>query len=160
MALEPKPPASPDAAKAAKVRAEPSVPGAEQQAGGAAKQHKNIVLDVIRQIYPAAFDDLTTDAHERVEIIAKDFRFNNGGEKKNDVDGRIVHFVNITGFSGNTYLKPHIQRNIAFTMKMASPPSRAYRLTDKKPVSFKYANGAVSMILTELGEYEAVVLER
>jgi hypothetical protein len=124
------------------------------------EQHKNIVLDVIRQVYPQAFEDLVTDAHERVEIIAKDFRFNDGTEKKKKLDGRIVHFVNITGFSGNTYFKPHVQRNITFTMKMPFRPSKAYTLTNKRPVEFNYVNGSVSATLRDLGEYEAVVFER
>jgi hypothetical protein len=124
------------------------------------EQHKNIVLDVIRRVYPAAFEDLITEAHDRVEIIAKDFRFNEGADRNKEIDGRILHFVNITGFSGNTYFKPHGQRNIGFTMKMPFRPSKAYTLTNKRPVEFNYVNGSVSATLRDLGEYEAVVFER
>jgi len=124
------------------------------------EQYKNILLDVIAGIYPEAFQFLKTDAHERVEFIVKDFRYNEVGVKKKDAEGRIVHLVNITGFSGNTYFKPLDVRNIHFTIKMASKPSRMYTLTDKKPVSFQYKDGAVSATVKELGEYEAVVMEK
>ena len=124
------------------------------------EEHKNIVLDVINHIYPEAFQFLKTDAHERVEMIVKDFRFNEGNLKKKEVDGRIVHLVNITGFSGNTYFKPLEVSNIHFTVKIPSRPSRMYTLTNKKEIPFQYTNGAVSATIKELGEYEAVVMEK
>jgi hypothetical protein len=124
------------------------------------ENHKNILLDVIAKIYPEAFEFLKTDAHERIEFVVKDFRFNDGGAKTQGADGRIVHLVNITGFSGNTYFKPLPARNIHFTIKTSSKPSKVYTLSDKKPVLFEYKNGAITVTVKELGEYEAVVMEK
>jgi hypothetical protein len=123
------------------------------------EQHKNILLDIIARIQPDLFQFMATDAHERIEIIVKDFRFNTGNKREESVDGRIVHFVNITGFSGNTYFSPLLVRDIHFKMKMPARPSRIYTLSDKKDLSFQYKNGEVELVLKELGEYEAVVIE-
>jgi len=123
------------------------------------EQHKNILLDIIASIFPGVFEMLKTDAHERVEIIVKDFRFNSDVKKQND-DGRIMHLVNITGFSGNTYFKPLVVENIAVEMKMPYKPDKVYLLGNKKPLSFSYKNGEISFSVPELKEYEAVVMER
>jgi hypothetical protein len=123
------------------------------------EQYKNILLDVIARLRPRLFDFVKTDAHERVEVIVKDFRFNTGGKKNANPDGRIVHFVNITGFSGNTYFKPLPVRDIHLTMKMSKKPFKVYTLVGKKPLPFQYKNGAVEITLNELGKYEAIVFE-
>lgn len=123
------------------------------------EQHKNILLDVIARVKPDLFQVVNTDAHERVEIVVRDFRYNTVEQKKVGVDGRIVHFINITGFSGNTYFKPLAVRDIRFSMRVDKKPLKVYTLTDKQALPFKYEDGKVSFILGELGEYEAVVLE-
>lgn len=123
------------------------------------EQHKNILLDIIASVYPGVFEMVKTDAHERVEIIVKDFRFNSDVKKPND-DGRIMHLVNITGFSGNTYFKPLVVENIAVKMKMPYKPDKVYLLGNKKALPFSYKNGEISFSVPELEEYEAVVMER
>lgn len=124
------------------------------------EQHKHIVLDLIEQLFPQAFGYLQTDAHERVEIIVKNFRFNEGGAKRDSADGAIIHFVNITGFSGNTYFNPLSVQDIHLSMKMEKPPSKVYLLSSKEPAAFRFDNGMVTVTLKTLGEYEAIVLER
>lgn len=123
------------------------------------QQHKNIFLDIITKLQPDLFKALQTDAHDRVEIVVKDFRFNKGDKKKTQVDGRIVHFVNITGFSGNTYFESLPVKNIHVSLKVATKPKKVYVLRDKKTLTFQYNNGSLSFVLPELGEYEAVVIE-
>jgi hypothetical protein len=122
------------------------------------KEHRNILLDIIAHLNPEVFEQIKTDAHDRVEIVVKDFRFNTGGKKKSGVDGRIVHFVNITGFSGNTYFKPLTVRNIHVSMKMPAQPSKVYTLKSKKTLPFEYKDGEVHFALEQLDEYEAVVM--
>jgi hypothetical protein len=123
------------------------------------EQHKNILLDIIAHLRPALFELVKTDAHERVEVVVKDFRFNTGEKNLEVIDGRIVHFVNITGFSGNTYFEPLTVRNIHANIKMPARPAKVYTLKDKRDLPFEYRGGAVHFMLDKLGEYEAVVME-
>ncbi len=124
------------------------------------EQHKNILLDVIAGIYPEAFEYLKTDAHERVEMIVKEFRYNEKNKKTPGADGTILHLVNITGFSGNTYFKPLAVRNIQISLKMSAQPSRVYTLTDKRPLPFYYRNGSLNLTLPELSDYQCIVFEK
>jgi hypothetical protein len=112
------------------------------------EQYKNIFLDLITEIYPAAFNQLKTNAHERVEIIAKNI--NSGGA--------ILHFINITGFSGNTYFGPLPVLGINFKLQTGWKPSRAFLLSSKKPLAVSYDNGVVSATLPSLAEFESVIL--
>jgi hypothetical protein len=115
------------------------------------EQYKNIVLDLIFMLHPTAFDQLKTDAHERVEIIVKNF-----GSGK----GIITHFINITGFSGNTYFRPLKIGEINFQLQTGWRPSKAFLLSNKKPVRFSFSGGAVKAALPSLNEFESVVFEK
>ncbi|MBL7697073.1 MAG: family 10 glycosylhydrolase [Chitinophagaceae bacterium] len=115
------------------------------------EQYKNIVLDLINQLYPPALEQLKTNAHERVEIIAKNFGNNQGA---------IVHFVNITGFSGNTYFKPLPVSNISVKLRSKWKPRKAFLLSNKKALNFTYSDGYVSAVLPALNEFEAIVFEQ
>jgi hypothetical protein len=113
------------------------------------EQYKNIILDLINELYPAAFDQLKTNAHERVEMIVKNM----------NTGGTIIHFINITGFSGNTYFRPLPITSIKFQLQTTRKPSKAFLLSTKKPLPFTYANGTVTTTLPSLNEFESVVLE-
>jgi hypothetical protein len=113
------------------------------------EQFKNIVLDLIYELYPAAFDQLKTNAHDRVEIVVKNM----------DTGGSIAHFINITGFSGNTYFRPLPITGIRFHLQTPRKPSRVFVLSSKKPLPFTYANGAVTATLPLLQDFESVVLQ-
>lgn len=115
------------------------------------EQYKNIILDLITQLYPEAFQQLKTNARERVEIIA-----NNHG---ND-EGMIVHFINITGFSGNTYFAPIPVTGIRFQLHTGFKPKKAFLLSNKKPLVFTYSKGAISASLPTLNDFESVVFEK
>lgn len=115
------------------------------------EQYKNIVLDLIGQLYPSAFDQLKTNAHERVEIVVKNF---------GNHEGTIVHIINITGFSGNTYFKPLPVSNISIQWQSGWKPRKAYLLSTKKPLAFQYSKGAVSVTLPTLNEFESIVFEK
>lgn len=123
------------------------------------EQHKNIILDLITELQPDLFSDVVTNAHERVEIIVNQFGKNLPGRDRKKMDGTIVHFINITGFSGNTYFRPHIIDDIRFSLKLASRPSKVFTLTDKKPLPFTYKDGTLTTTLKKLDEFESVVIE-
>lgn len=114
------------------------------------QQYKNIILDLITELYPLAFDQLITNAHERVEIIVKNVT----------TGGAILHFINITGFSGNTYFKPLPVSGINFQLQTGWKPSGAFLLSGKKPLAFSYHNGAVRATIPVLNDFESVILEK
>jgi len=71
------------------------------------QEHKNLLLDVIDYMLPDAKTTVETNAPARVEVILKEFAKNNVSNKgKLESDGMILHLVNLTGFSGNTYFEP------------------------------------------------------
>ena len=115
------------------------------------EQYKNIILDLISALYPAAFNQLKTNAHERVEIIIKEF----GAGK-----GTIAHFVNITGFSGNTYFSPLPVTKISFQLQTGFKPKKVFLLSNKKPLPFSFVDGTVKAKLPLLAEFESIVFER
>lgn len=115
------------------------------------EQYKNIFLDLITELYPEAFNQFKTNAHERVEIIVKNFGTNGGS---------IVHFINITGFSGNTYFNPLQVSGINFQFNTGWKPAKAFLLSNKKSLKFSYANGMVKATLPSLNEFESVVFEK
>lgn len=124
------------------------------------EQHKNILLDVIDTLCPEISDLLSTDAHERVEVILQNYTLNTPENiEKRSPDGMIMHLINLTGFSGNTYFPPLPVRDIHFRIKMETQPSGMFTITDHKPVAFTWKEGALTFRLPELRAYESVVAE-
>ncbi|WP_229311027.1 alpha-amylase family protein [Larkinella soli] len=71
------------------------------------EQHKNLLLDVLDYVYPETGRLLSTNAPERVEVILQDYTRNTPANVGRTAgDGTILHLVNLTGFSGNTYFPP------------------------------------------------------
>jgi hypothetical protein len=122
------------------------------------EQNKNIILDIIQKLDLELITDFTTNAHPRVETIFKEFTFNDGVERKTST-GKILHVINITGFSGNTYFEPLPIQQIQFKIKNTSAPKIAYLLSTKKPISFTQKGNYLSFILPKLTDYEAIVFE-
>ena len=125
------------------------------------EEHKNIVLDAIDYVFPEAGDMVRTDAHPRVEVIVQDYRLNipENFDRK-DTDGMIVHLVNLTGFSGNTYFEPLKVRDIDFSIRCDFRPSRVWSMMNEKSIGFRWEGGAVRFTLPLLGAYDGVVIER
>ena len=125
------------------------------------EQHKNILLDVIDHIFPEAGDLVETNAHERVEVIPQRYILNipeNIG--KTGDDGLIVHLVNLSGFSGNTYFRPHPMRDLRFRIRSGFKPTEAYAMVSHQPIEFSTHDGYVEFEIEELGQYEGVILKR
>ena len=129
------------------------------------EQHKNILLDVIDRLFPDAYDLLLTNAHPRVEVILQNYTLNTPENiNRKEIDGAILHLVNLTGFSGNTYFEPLPVRNLHFRFRLNFRPSRVFTLVGQKAVEYRWRdnNGVVTVNLTvgELEKFQGVVFER
>ena len=126
------------------------------------EQHKNIILDVIHQLLPSEKALLHTTVHPRVETILQEFDFNDQTTygKLFKSRGLILHLVNLTGFSGNTYFTPLPGNQIKFSIQSTFKPSKVWGMNKKNALPFIYKNGRVEFTLPKLESYEAVVMER
>lgn len=125
------------------------------------EQHKNILLDVIDYIFPENGQIIQTNAPERIEVILQEYKKNipaKDAQKQND--GLIVHLVNLTGFSGNTYFKPLPVYNTNFKIKTEFKPSRIFSLNSGSSIPFTWANGFVSFKLKTIEDFDGIVINR
>lgn len=125
------------------------------------EQHKNILLDVIDYLYPQANELIETNAHERVEVILQHYIRNvpeNIG--KTEPEGMIVHLVNITGYSGNTYFSALPINNITLSVKSDFQPRKVMRMAYNKLLDFTWDSGRVNFKLDTLHDFEGIVLEK
>ena len=125
------------------------------------EEHKNILLDVIDAAFPEANQLLRTNAHERVEVILQEYTKNvpENREKKTK-DGLIVHLVNLTGFSGNTYFEPLPLYNLSFKIQSPFKPSKVFSMVNKQPVRYVWKDGFLELELSQLGDFEGIVIDR
>ncbi len=123
------------------------------------QQHKNIFLDLLTYVYPEVSESLVTNAHDRIELIPMLYKRNDGSNSKEHT-GMIVHGINLTGFSGNTYFKPLPVRDITVQLQLPFKPAKVYRLSNKKAVPFTWKNGVLSTSFARLNAYEAIVADR
>jgi Hypothetical glycosyl hydrolase 6 len=125
------------------------------------EEHKYLLLDIINHILPGADKIITTDAPARVETILQEYSLNTaaniGQPGKN---GLLLHLINLTGFSGNTYFQPLPVYNRQYSISCGFKPTKVFSLTDKKPVSFVWSNGRVSFTVKNLTDYECIVVNR
>ena len=127
------------------------------------EQHKQLVLDALSHIYPEAFTSIQTNAHPRVEIVLQDYMMNTEGvtiDTPFRSSGHILHLVNITGFSGNTYFEAHVQKNLNFRIKIGFKPSKIWTMQGAAEIKFSYSQGEIEFTLPELTDFEGVVMER
>ena len=125
------------------------------------EEHKNILLDVIDHIFPQAVNLLQTDAPARVETILQQYTKNiPGNSNKKTNDGLILHLINLTGFSGNTYFDPLPVNNISFRIRPGFKPSRVFTLTGNRPVPFTWKDGVISFKTGTLTDSETVVIDK
>ena len=125
------------------------------------EQHKNILLDAIEYVYPEADEMIQTNAPPRVEVILQEFA-KNKPENLNfgTSDGMILHLVNLTGFSGNTYFDPLPVHNVSFIIKSDFRPTGIFSMNKGKQVEFSWENDHVKFSLEELGEYDGIVIQK
>jgi hypothetical protein len=125
------------------------------------EQHKNILLDLIDNVYPEVKDLIQTNSHERVEVILQDFSLNkpeNYGKQAKD--GKILHLVNITGFSGNSYFKPLAVYDLDFKIQSDFVPKKVWSMVGNKALKFTYEKGYLRFQVDRLDEFEGIVIEK
>ena len=125
------------------------------------EQHKNILLDAIDYVFPEAGDLIQTNAHPRLETILQKYVLNIPANlNKTSEDGMILHLVNLTGFSGNSYFDPLPLFNIDFKIRVPFKPTRVFYLVDEQPVTGKWRDGFLEFTVDELKQYNAIVIEK
>jgi|GEM_PF-479648 len=176
------------------------------------QEHKNILLDVIDYIFPAAGQQIKTNAPARVETILQEFalrphdrqtrgsgteNLRSGGSSPEDIrmgrpgpgganaegpggpgganverlgpgstntrgtgDGLILHLVNLTGFSGNTYFQPLPLYNLSFRIQCPFKPSGLTGMVSGRAIPFIWSGGVVGFSIRELGSFEGVMIRR
>ncbi|RFS13721.1 alpha-amylase family protein [Emticicia sp. C21] len=125
------------------------------------EQHKNILLDIIDYVYSENGQIVQTDAPERIEVILQEYRKNtaNSTTQKHS-DGLILHLVNLTGFSGNTYFKALPVYKTNFKIKTDFMPSRVFSLNTNTPIPFNWKDGFISFKINKIGDFEGIVVNR
>lgn len=127
------------------------------------EQHKLLVLDVLKNVYPLAFEEIKTNAHPRIEVILQDFMLN---EEEVTIQtpfksvGHILHLVNLTGFSGNTYFEPHVQSVIKVEIKMDFEPAKVWTMQSGEVLPYTYSNSHLKLTIPSLKDFEGIVIER
>jgi hypothetical protein len=72
----------------------------------------------------------------------------------------ILHLINLTGFSGNTYFEPLPVYNVSFSISGDFRPSKVFSLNKGEPVDFKLESGRIQFSLEKLGEYDGIVIQK
>ncbi|MEQ9439197.1 MAG: family 10 glycosylhydrolase [Cyclobacteriaceae bacterium] len=125
------------------------------------EQHKNILLDVIDQLFPDAGQLLQTNAHPRVEVVLQKFIENIPANlDKTETDGMILHLVNISGFSGNTYFNPLPISDLSFRVRCDYQPAHLYSMVQEKSIPFEWQQGYLSFTLDQLGEFDGLLIKK
>lgn len=124
------------------------------------QEHKNLLLDLIRYMLPEATQSVQTNAPARVETILKEFTKNTPENSPGSgTDGQILHLINLTGFSGNTYFEPLPVNDLHFSINMAKKPRKVFTLMNPKPLNFTWKDGVLRVSLLRLDEFESIVME-
>ncbi|MCE7063932.1 alpha-amylase family protein [Dyadobacter sp. CY326] len=124
------------------------------------QEHKNLLLDAINYVLPEASKDIQTNAPERIEIILKEFVKNNVSNKEQvKSDGLILHLVNLTGFSGNTYFEPLPVYNLKFKIRSDKKPAKVFSLNTGKSIKFTHSNAFINLEIGKLDAFDGVVME-
>ncbi|TLV03646.1 alpha-amylase family protein [Dyadobacter luticola] len=124
------------------------------------QEHKKLLLDAIRYVLPEVSETFLTNAPARIETILKEFTKNTVSNKnKQTSDGLILHLINLTGFSGNTYFEPLPVFDLDFKIKSDKKPQKVFTLTDEKPVKFTWTNGVVNLKINKLEDFNSIVIE-
>ncbi len=125
------------------------------------EQHKNILLDAIDYALPEAGQLVQTNAPARVEVILQAYTRNTPENlAKQTPDGLILHLVNLTGFSGNTYFEPLPVHDLSFRIKCDFKPSRLLSMVGERPVDFSWKDGFLEFTLSKLNSFEGIVINK
>lgn len=124
------------------------------------EQHKNLLLDIIHNLFPQCDDLVKTDVHPRVELVLQEYTENiaeNVGVS--NPDGQILHLINLTGFSGNTYFEPIPIQDSHYRIRCKNEPKSVHLLNAEKPVHFQWAGNYLDVTVPLLQKYEGIVIQ-
>ena len=125
------------------------------------EQHKNILLDVLEYVFPEVNDLVQTNAHEKVEVILQKYISNTAENiQKQTADGMILHLVNITGFSGNTYFNPLPVSDLKFKVKSDFKPTSIFSMVNEETIDYAWADGYLTFTVDELKDFDGIVINR
>lgn len=127
------------------------------------EQHKYLFLDLLKYLYPEVDQQVVTNAHPRVELVLNEFMLNKPGitiDSPFRSAGHILHAINLTGFSGNTYFEPLPVLDTSLKIQLDYQPRKVWSLVSGKPIAFSYQKGYLSFKVARLGDYEGIVIER
>jgi len=125
------------------------------------EQHKNILLDVIDYVFPNVQRLIQTNSPDRIEVILQKFvkNFSENFNKQND-EGLILHLVNLTGFSGNTYFDPLPVYDLEFKIKSNFKPKRVFSMVGEKEIKFTWNEEIITLGISRLDRFDGIVIER
>lgn len=127
------------------------------------EQHKYLFLDLLKYLYPEVDQQVITTAHPRVELVLNEFMLNKPSvtiDSPFRSAGHILHAINLTGFSGNTYFEPLPILNIPLKIQLDYVPKKVWSLGSGRPIVFSYQKGYLSFKMGRLTDYDGVVIER
>lgn len=123
------------------------------------QQDKNILLDALDYIMPEAAQQIKTNAPARVEVILKEFAHNTPeNQNKREMEGLILHLINLTGFSGVTYFDNLPVNDLNFEIQSNFKPSSVFAMNSVTPVKFEWKNNVLKLQLPQLSDYEGIVI--
>jgi hypothetical protein len=125
------------------------------------EQHKNILLDVIDNLYPEVNQLIQTNAPPRVEVILQNFIRNVPSNiLKQESEGMILHLVNLTGFSGNTYFDSLPVYNMEFKIASEFKPSKIFGMVNNDPIDYNWSDGTLTFSVRHLDQFEGIIIEK
>jgi hypothetical protein len=80
--------------------------------------------------------------------------------KKEDYDGLIVHLVNLTGFSGNTYFNPLPIHDIEFKIRTEIKPKRVFSMVNQQTINYTAEEGYIKFSVDTLDAFDGIVFEK
>nr|WKN38844.1 family 10 glycosylhydrolase [Tunicatimonas sp. TK19036] len=123
------------------------------------EEHKNILLDMLDELFPNANQLLQTEAHPRVEVVLQNYIENIPAKLgQQEPDGMVLHLVNITGFSGNTYFEPLPVQDLQFRIRCPKEPAYLYSMKQEQNLPFHWEEGYLTFTLDRLGDFEGVIM--
>jgi len=125
------------------------------------EEHKQIVLDIMKSLSSNVSEFVVTNAPPRVEVIVQNFASNTSVNLGKDVPpGLIIHLINLTGFSGNTYFDPLPVYHTQFKVKCDFKSLKVFSMVEDKDIAFEWSGGMISLTLDSLKQYDGIVIER
>ncbi len=125
------------------------------------EQHKNLLLDMIDWVFPGCHDLIRTDAHPRLETVLQRFTENLPSKcDDREDDGLMLHLINLTGFSGNTYFEPVPLRDTSFDIFCPFKPRAVFSMVKETELPFQWKNDRLVITVPLIGQFEGLIIKK